>query len=117
MSVSCLRRAGQWHCMLSLLSLAANAFVPFGQVIGLCVCNPHRKMLKNEKETLMSLLFCIEAAEPYEAAMFFCVAEGHVEDGDLEEASVASEGDPIQSQSKLDGQRSRTLNDSEACAC
>ncbi len=82
-----------------------------------CVCNPHRKMLKNEKETLMSLLFCIEAAEPYEAAMFFCVAEGHVEDGDLEEASVASEGDPIQSQSKLDGQRSRTLNDSEACAC
>ena len=29
---------------------------------------------------------------PHEAAMFFCVAEGHVEDGDLEEASVASEG-------------------------
>jgi len=27
-----------------------------------------------------------------QAAMFFCVAEGHVEDGDLEEASVASEG-------------------------
>ena len=49
--------------------------------------------------------------------MFFCVAEGHVEDGDLEEASVASEGDPIRSASKLDGQRSRTLNDSEACAC
>ena len=24
--------------------------------------------------------------------MFFCVAEGHVEDGDLEEAAVASEG-------------------------
>lgn len=24
--------------------------------------------------------------------MFFCVAEGHVEDGDLEEATVASEG-------------------------
>lgn len=49
--------------------------------------------------------------------MFFCVAEGHVVDGDLEEASVASEGDPIRSASKLDGQRSRTLNDSEACAC
>ena len=24
--------------------------------------------------------------------MFFCVAEGHVEDGDLEEATVASDG-------------------------